>query len=403
MPTDAYRDDELLRRWISGELTAPEEAELERRATRDPDLREALDGLSSAPETDHGARVAAMVERVRPTAAVRRIPYARYAAAATGLVLLAVAVLLLPRYFGESESTLAMTEAQEIEPTPPAPAPASPAPASAPREQQDVAPPPQENAPAPAAPAATRSKRVPVQDEQPEVESAVEETEADAMARSSAVPPPPPAPVLQSAPPPAVRRRMAPPPVSPRQVTGRVTDANGTPLPDIEVRRAGQPLGVTTDSNGIFTLPYDLTLNLLRLSHSGFEDETVEVFDTTASLQISLEAEPVRQPADFPETAAISRVDLNDTPLERAVARPVEGYRALRRRIEEEKPDNVPAGKVRVSFLVDDDGNLSDFRFRGQPDGATMDYVGKTLVESSTWEVVTGEAPVRVYFTLRFE
>jgi hypothetical protein len=71
--------------------------------------------------------------------------------------------------------------------------------------------------------------------------------------------------------------------------------------------------------------------------------------------------------------------------------------------MEANRPEGVPNGKVKVSFLVNLDGSLTDFRFRGRPDSLTMEYVGRTLVETSTWNVVKGEKPVRVHFKLRFE
>ncbi len=395
MSTKAYRDDELLRRWISGTITAPEEAELERRATQDEGLRDALAGLQQAPATDHHARVTAMVGRARPAAVVRRIPLARYAAAATVLVLLAVAALLLPRYLGEGEAVVAMTEVAAAEDPPEyrAPVPASPAPAprrpdegveTAAAELEAAVPEPEEAA-GQDLPATTAQQDAPM----------AFRREVTPPPPELAAPPPPPPPVLR-------KSRMIVPTVRP--FTGRVTDDDGTPLAGAEVRRVGQALGVETDSSGTFTLPYDQTLTQLVVTREGYEVETVEVFDTSSTLQISLNEVPKREARQlWMENAARTRLNLDPVVPPRAQARPGEGYRELRDRIEADRPGGLPAGKVRVSFLVGTDGSLSDFRFRGNPDQATMDYVGTTLVESSSWEVVQGEAPVRVYFNLRFE
>ncbi len=407
MPTETYRDDELLRRWISGAITAPEEAELERRAERDPGLGEALAGLRQAPELDHQARVAAMVGRARPAAVVRRLPYLRFAAAAAVLVLLAVAALLLPRYLDEAPTTVAMTApiVREGPPEDLSPAPAPPAPA--PRRTEATQSAPVEE---PAAPVNPPTVRAPAAEQAIAIEEVAEAVTAPASRalpeeaapvprREVLSPPPPlraptPAPILQRA------VVVAPPP----PFTGRVTDDEGTPLPGADVRRLGQALGVETDSSGAFTLPYDQTLNQLVVTHPDYQPETVEVFDTSSTLQISLEARADTGPrAAWKENSDRIRVGLPPTPPVPAQARPLEGYRELRDRIEASKPAAVPPGKVRLSFLVAKDGSLSDFRFRGRPDTVTMDYVGTTLVESSSWKVVQGEAPVRVYFTLRFE
>ncbi len=409
MPTERYRDDELLRRWISGAITAPEEAELERRAALDPALGEALTGLQQAPEADHQAHVTALVDRARPAAVVRRISYGGYAAAATVLVLLAVAALLLPRYLNEEPATVAMSEpiVQEkpLEDRSPAPAP----PAPAPRRTETTQFTPGEKVAASATPQATRTLAA-------ETEMALEETDEGVAPASNSfaipekatpvlrreVPPPPPS--LQAPTPAPVVPKHAAVVVPPPPFTGRVTDDGGTPLPGADVRRVGQALGIQTDSSGTFTLPYDQTLHQLVVTHPDYESETVEVFDTSATLQISLEAKANKnaRPA-WKEQADRARLGLPPAPPVHAQARPQEGYRELQDRIEANKPADVPPGKVRVSFLVGKDGVLSDFRFRGRPDRATMDYVGTTLVESSSWKVVQGEAPVRVYFNLRFE
>ncbi|PPK85484.1 carboxypeptidase family protein [Neolewinella xylanilytica] len=409
LPTE-YRDEELLHRWISGAITAPEEAELERRAAADPALHEALSGYQATPEEDHVARVSAMTARGRPTAA-RPTLFARYAAAATVLVLLGIAALLLPRYFDAPEPAIAMERTQPTLPDRPAASPENTAPAP---------PPPAPHAASPSEPDATTSiaRRESVEAEVPapdEAESAPEalpdaemptpaaEQELPQLQRNRPAPaptlaaPPAPEPVAQ----PLRRLAIATPP---QPVSGRVTDEDGNPIAEAEVYRLGQPLGTRTDSTGTFRIPYDATLSQIVVTHPNYEEETVEVFDTGALLQISMNEVPERPRfRTWTETASVSEVPLEANRAPRPQARPEEGYRELRRRIENERPATVPAGKVKVSFLVQEDGSLTDFRFRGQPNGATMDYVGKALVESSTWQVVRGESPVRVYFTLRFE
>ncbi len=62
----------------------------------------------------------------------------------------------------------------------------------------------------------------------------------------------------------------------------------------------------------------------------------------------------------------------------------------------------MPKGKVKFSFTVNADGTLTDFEFRGRPNQITMNYIGKTLVKSSTWEITQGEEPVRIYMKVVF-
>ncbi|MEM9260130.1 MAG: hypothetical protein AAGA62_10825, partial [Bacteroidota bacterium] len=89
---------ELLRRYLNGAITAPEEAELERRAQTDEVLAEAMLGLSALPEEDHAVRVRRMRMSARrqvqgkdkksPPEGFRRVFYA--AAAMVALLVIAV-------------------------------------------------------------------------------------------------------------------------------------------------------------------------------------------------------------------------------------------------------------------------------------------------------------------------
>ena len=411
MPTKDYRDDELLRRWISGAITAPEEAELERRARLDEGLQEALSALQTDPETDHLTRVSSMLTKARVTPAARtaKLPpqrrrprYFTYAIAASVLMLLGLSVWLLPDYFSaSSEAEIALDRRSPRPSVAASPLPIDPSPA---------APPPQVEAdqelPAEEIPRSRAAPPPPPVVVEAVPEMAEEEVlETDAIAESQAAPPATvpterlPAPTLAA---PATASDVAP--TAAATLSGTVTDEAGDPIADAEILRPGQALGVTTDSAGRFVLDRDLTLRELIVQAPGYETEEVEVFSTEEPLQLALTPLPQRTEGDlFRENAARARVNIEPVVRTPPRAEPREGYRQLRERIEAGKPVDVPAGRVRVSFLVQPDGSLSDFRFRGQPDRATMDYVGKMLVESSAWEVVTGAAPVRVYFNLRFE
>lgn len=100
--------DNLLRRYLNGALTAPEEAELERRALTDEPLAEAMHGLQALPETDHEAHVGRMLQQarsqVRGEAGGAKIQslrrnYARFAAAASVVLLfVSCALWFLPKW-----------------------------------------------------------------------------------------------------------------------------------------------------------------------------------------------------------------------------------------------------------------------------------------------------------------
>ncbi len=378
MSTKDHQSEDLLRRWISGAITAPEEAELERRAQSEPELREALVGLQAAPEADHQAHIARMMERVQP--GLKAVPrtrarYTTYAIAASVATLLGLSVWLLPQYFAAGdEAEIALERRAPVPAAPPTPLPNDAAPAAPPQ-----------------------STAAPVEEVAKEEAAGEAPAEVANTASVRKITP-------LSAPAPRAATETPTLPAPPPPLTGEVTDEEGNPIVGAEVLRLGQALGERTDSNGVFRLPQDRTLNEIMVRAAGYEQETVELFGVDEQLQIGLTPLASRAGADaFAENAARAEITMEPLIKQQSRALPVEGYRQLRERIEAGRPEGVPAGKVRVSFLVQPDGTLTDFRFRGQPDRATMDYVGTTLVESSAWEVSDQSGPVRVYFKLRFD
>ena len=124
-------DNDLLARYLRGDIDARQEAELERRATSDPDLQAALDGINATPEHDHAASVARMMAAARGgnaaveqpvmlesgqagEAKVRRLPRYWWAAAAALLLLVAI-VFLLPGW-NDSEGPSALAREADLAP-----------------------------------------------------------------------------------------------------------------------------------------------------------------------------------------------------------------------------------------------------------------------------------------------
>lgn len=334
-----------------------------------------------------------MISRAIPTA-VRRSLFTRYAAAATVLVLLGIAALLLPRYFGGSEKAVAMEMQQGAQPPTIAPQPKSSEAVttrSAPVEVTAQPPPavtqvekeaPKELPSGKIEDLAVAEERNTPEEVAPLPLAARATTDAGMNVMSSR------------------SRALSQPP---QTLRGRVTTEDGRPIAGATINRQGMPLEVTTDSSGQFMLSHDATLSELQIRHPAFEDESLTLIDPQEFIQISLSEKVSDQRMDrFKQAVARQQAGLAPAPAERGGARPVGGLSALREKLENGRPATLPSGKVRVNFLVALDGTLSDFRFRGQPDRQTMDYVGSALVESSTWNVVGGTAPVRVYLKLRF-
>jgi len=468
---------ELLRRYLSGAITAPEEAELERLARTDETLRDAMQGLQSAPEEDHLVRVERLKARVRQQAehgastqvqgtvkgnvtkpegaVVRPIQRYRYYAAAAVMLLLVSAVFLLPRLQEEAFATDVAMKTESVQEAPaPEPSPTveldqvaeaeAPTPLAAENEPSDLRPGASSSAVAAPKPTPKALKDEVVSPAPPPPPPLIQEDAADDLdeeivveeAITTAAPTAPPA--LSSPVPAAVQRPDAAAAKMEAQaerkrseaarsrkqqsrmeaddmavaatsagnsnaatiLSGRVTTENGEPIINALVRQPGLPIGQRTDSNGVFQISADATATMLDISHPDFNEERVDLKSFGANLQITLEQEKKVNYEEWKKSWESTKIPLDNSP---GYALPEEGYNALRRRIEENKPEGIPAGKFKFSFLVDTDGMLSDFVFRGEPEQATMDYIGETIMNTSIWNVVKGEEPVRVYFKVVFE
>lgn len=453
MSANNLSTNELLDRYISGAITAPQEAELERRAAEDPVLAEALEGLFAFPEEDHGQRVQQMMAQVaaekegggaqvqgeRQKGKVR--PIGRYLAAASVLLLLAVAVFLLPRFTGGTSADLAMKQEAPVEVAEPAPEGqaegaeldqqsldytlSEDAELEAAPERTPVAsstPPPPVATPTPAA---KEEVAPPVIVPQPEPEI-VETAEEDVVLEETAgAPPPPPVAPLETDRTEAERlareaaeraaterrkrdersRPQTPAPAAaaagePTIVSGRITNEKGDPIIGALVRLPGLPIGERTDTNGIFRLDIDATTSRIDISHPDYEAESFDIRNQLDDIQLSLEDKEKKDYQNWTDAWAATKIPISNEP---GYALPEEGYTALRKRIEANRPEGIPAGKVKLSFTVNPDGTLEDFVFKGRPSQETMDYVGGTIARTSIWNVMKGDKPVRVYFKVVFE
>lgn len=443
-------DNELLDRYISGAITAPQEAELERRALSDPVLTAALSGLSAFPEEDHAGRVAAMMKGARPQvrgavkeARVRSL--GRYGAAAAVALLVVAAIFLLPRFTGNGAGELAM---ESREPSPEATEKGMPSTTveTAPRMKPDAeanndadvellpAPAPEPpavraeaDAPAPVAAPAPPVTAAPATAPEPEsfadelifeeevvpdpvVIAPVSRESVDAELKDSASRKKESRRELEDLP----RRQVdavaaasagvaagaSNGKMQRTTITGRITDENGRPITDVLVSLPGQPIGERTDTSGVFVFTADATTSLLEFSHPDYASESFAVDPRRDDIQLTLERLEEKKD-DWKDVWSVTTITMDDDLPGQAL--PAEGYSALRRRIEAGKPGNVPSGRVKFSFVVKPNGILEDFIFRGEPSQETMDYVGETIMKTSVWEVVRGDEAVRVYFKVVFE
>ena len=436
MPTP-LTDNDLLARYLSGDITARQEAELQRRALTDTDLRAAMEGIELLPEADHAASVERMLNRVtkqaedetpiaQPTAAIRALPQTRrplvryWYGAAAGVAVLLVAIFLLPKFLPPdaglvayepqteesfpmevpAEPSLAddapesMVEFIEAEPVPEATQP--------PTRRTSPAPPP---TPAPATPpqtitainrervAATAPEPAPVIEQEVVAEEVESLYEIDgAVANTKRKQTQAPAPMQAQG-----RRSTV---IELPTINGRVLDEFGVPIAGATVRLPGLPTGITTDSSGSFQLIADAVTTEFIVEATGYETEQVTSVDNAEPVQINLESTPA--PVNVADEVGSSvTYDLDETGFptrrQRSFATVDEGLRNLRRRIMDEAPEALRGQRVKVSFLVNPAGLLSRLNFKDDASPAARDYVSEALRATEGWSVRYGDEPVRVF------
>ena len=73
-----------------------------------------------------------------------------------------------------------------------------------------------------------------------------------------------------------------------REVTGKVTDADNTPIPGVSVKVKGSTIGTVTGADGNFRLSVPASATTLVVTHVGYND--IEVAITDGPLNINLKA-----------------------------------------------------------------------------------------------------------------
>lgn len=453
--------NQLLRRWLKGEVNRSEEAELETAARDDEFLASAMEGYRQQAADDHTARLAKLRRQLAEEPADRRvgIPLWRVAAAVAVLVV-AVGVLWIgttdtslsdlamenkaapqmePSAQGADEATTTATEdlvESEEEPSrtpfaPPTPPATSQSPAIA--AGPDVTPAAgggmtaDDAIPAGNQQLAAKESAPPLDDQKKDAlildgvplsteadEYAVEEQEPvviepaapqlDLPVATSPVPPPSPgqAPATYNS-----RDRMA---VSNagvpsaregfRLVQGVVKDEEGYPLIGATILQPGTTNGTVTDVDGNFILSVDETSQALQVSYTGYETAVVSVAD---DLDIALEEGTTLDEVVVTGYGQARRQnEAEEESTLRPFARPQMGLPAFKDYLDEQTALVTGRGKVRLEFKVYTDGSIREVAvIRSTNPGLNAKAI-ELLQNGPKWEIVTGEAPVETVYVIRF-
>lgn len=352
MPDDKYI---LLQKWVRGETTAREEAQLAAWAREDSFLADALEGYAGLPEADHAQRLERLKKRLADPRESRKpilIWWPRLAAAAAVLLLAVAGFWWVNSDRGPAEVAQEM-QAPALEPEPEI-KPETPA-----QQELPQALPP-ENEPKAASSALSPEPDAPA--EKPAAKKRMSKAEDRQVARTEAPTPTAEKEAVaglgeQEAEEVSPMADAAPAPLPDSYLSGRVVNARGEPLVGAAVYLAKPRRLATTDRNGYFNLTIPDTAQVaLVVSYTGFQSRQVTVPRDTHFLQIQLD--PGVLPLK-PQPSARSR---------RAGAEPMGGFLRWEQYLEANKRYPEPArqngirGVVGLSFGVDEEGRPEDIR-----------------------------------------
>lgn len=139
-----------------------------------------------------------------------------------------------------------------------------------------------------------------------------------------------------------------------RTLTGTVTTANGAPLAGAVVKMNGTSFGVITDENGHFIIHDVPDKKNLTVGYIGYDTRQIRVNDDSVNIALS------------PTKNALNEVSIAEGSMaskKSADAHPKTGWKAFNNYLSKNatSPDGQ-TGKVNLSFTVDAQGNLNDFK-----------------------------------------
>jgi TonB-dependent SusC/RagA subfamily outer membrane receptor len=181
-----------------------------------------------------------------------------------------------------------------------------------------------------------------------------------------------------------------------RTITGQVlAKDDGQPLPGVSIAVAGKNERTQTDANGRFKIKA-LPGDELNLAYIGFETKRLKV-NKQDSLNITLK----QNESALSEVVVIGYGASKD---EAATARPQNGWSEFNQYLKENaKPVNGKTGVVRLSFVVNADHTLSDFKILKNLSPEADKAAIKLIEDGPVWLPNTNAKPQTVKLRIRFE
>jgi hypothetical protein len=183
-------------------------------------------------------------------------------------------------------------------------------------------------------------------------------------------------------------------------VKGKVTDEQGSPLPGVSIREAGTDKATVTSTDGRFAITVDSTGHTaLNLSYIGFINKQLQIKGDSTLQAIALK----ENNAHLSEVVVTGYAmpDADERPPNVTPPEPAGGFKALHQYLK----TNVKCatrGKIKLSFLVDQDGQLSDFKVTKKLSPDCDADVIRALKEGPAWNASSDKKTRRVRIAEEF-
>nr|WP_262909343.1 TonB family protein [Mucilaginibacter roseus] len=182
--------------------------------------------------------------------------------------------------------------------------------------------------------------------------------------------------------------------VKQKTITGKVTDELKQPLPGVAVTVRNKDIGTQTDANGNFslTVPEKSTLNF---GYIGFESKKVKVKNQD-SLMIAM----VPNQSSLNEVVVVSGYGSKSKIKE---AHPINGWDDYNEYLKENaiSPDGKK-GTVKLTFVVNPDGSLTDFEITKTLSDETDQQAIALVKDGPKWMADVSGLPKKVKLSIKF-
>lgn len=440
---------DLLKNWISGDIRATQEQQLDQAAEQDAFVKEALAGMRATPEHDHQKSIEQLRAKLgaqnRKTTGVFRMPIVRVAAAV--LLLISATWLVLQNPLADHKE-MAMTQAAEpqaddqkkAEPLVEAEAAELKQEEMTESEEEPIAA-TEANAPVVAAKAEARPEKVIPEPAETIKEDALadlfgasregegtgladgvsvmlEDEQAEEIAEEQAWPSPSPAAtradqvlaaserntdsvntsifkdqeaytqISNSGRPIAVEGR--------RIISGKVLDSDGYVLIGVNIEESGTDNRVFSDIDGSFELAVKNTdATAIVCTYPGFEAQQVQI-DAAENYEVVLQENTLVLEevvvADYAQAPIAKKTKASKPEQEQTIAEPIGGFKAYKKYIKENTPQGVGRARVHLAFSISSEGQPIDIEVIESNNEELNTLAKQLLTYGPKWQYVQQSA-----------